>query len=141
MVRISNPLDPYQTRLNVRLEWKRLSAAEIMIRASNSLDQDQARQYAGPDLDPNCLQKLNVTSISNSLDPDKTKQHVGHDLNPNCMQRLSADECYQSKKVWIKIRPDNMSNFPVIWLLYMHRYSLHVLIDSYDSYGPTTALD
>ena len=27
---------------------------------SNSLDPDQARQFVGPDLDPNCLQNLSA---------------------------------------------------------------------------------
>ena len=30
------------------------------IRVSNSLDPDQARHYVGPDLDPNCLQRLSA---------------------------------------------------------------------------------
>ena len=30
------------------------------IRVSNSLDQDQARHFVGPDLDQNCLQKLST---------------------------------------------------------------------------------
>ena len=32
------------------------------IRVSNSLDPDQARQNVGPDLDPNCLQRLSGLS-------------------------------------------------------------------------------
>ena len=39
----------------------------ITIRVSNSLDPDQARRFVGPDL-------------------------VGPDLDPNCLQRLSADK-------------------------------------------------
>ena len=31
-----------------------------MIKASNSLDPDQAQHSVGPDLDPNCLQKLSA---------------------------------------------------------------------------------
>ena len=34
------------------------------IRASNSLDSDQARYFVGPDLDPNCLQKLSADEIN-----------------------------------------------------------------------------
>ena len=34
------------------------------IRVSNSLDPDQARHFDGPDLGPNCLQKLSADSIS-----------------------------------------------------------------------------
>ena len=33
-------------------------------RVSNSLDSDQARQFVGPDLDPNCLQKLSAEDTS-----------------------------------------------------------------------------
>ena len=31
------------------------------IRVSNSLDPDQARHFVGPDLGPNCLQRLSVS--------------------------------------------------------------------------------
>ena len=34
------------------------------IRLSNSLDSDQARHYVGPDLGPNCLQKLSADDTS-----------------------------------------------------------------------------
>ena len=30
------------------------------MRVSNALDQDQARRLVGPDLDPNCLQRLST---------------------------------------------------------------------------------
>ena len=30
---------------------------------SNSLDPDQARHFAGPDLGPNCLQRLSATTL------------------------------------------------------------------------------
>ena len=30
--------------------------------------------------------------VSNSLDPDQALQNVGPDLGPNCLQRLSADD-------------------------------------------------
>ena len=33
----------------------------------------------------------NTTWVSNSLDPDQAGQNVGPDLGPNCLQRLSAD--------------------------------------------------
>ena len=32
------------------------------IKVSNSLDPDQARHFVGPDLDPNCLQKYQLTT-------------------------------------------------------------------------------
>ena len=31
---------------------------------SNSLEQDQARHFVGPDLDPNCLQRLSADDKS-----------------------------------------------------------------------------
>ena len=31
---------------------------------ANSLDQDQARHFVGPDLDPNCLQRLSADDKS-----------------------------------------------------------------------------
>ena len=34
------------------------------VRMSNSLDPDQARHFVGPDLGPNCLQKLSADDIS-----------------------------------------------------------------------------
>ena len=30
--------------------------------------------------------------MSNSLDPDQARQFIGPDLGPNCLQRLSADD-------------------------------------------------
>ena len=35
----------------------------ITIRVANSLDPSQARHCVGPDLDPNCLQRLSVNDI------------------------------------------------------------------------------
>ena len=34
----------------------------------------------------------NNISMSNSLDPGQARQFVGPDLGPNCLQRLSADD-------------------------------------------------
>ena len=33
--------------------------------------------------------------MSNSLDPDQAQHFVGPDLGPNCLQRLSADDTRQ----------------------------------------------
>ena len=33
----------------------------------------------------------NTIRVSNSLDPDQARHFVGPDLGPNCLQRLSAD--------------------------------------------------
>ena len=34
----------------------------------------------------------NTIRVSNSLDPDQARHFVGPDLGPNCLQRLSADD-------------------------------------------------
>ena len=34
----------------------------------------------------------NTIRVSNSLDPDQVRHFVGPDLGPNCLQRLSADD-------------------------------------------------
>ena len=36
--------------------------------------------------------KLNFLRVSNCLDPDQDRHSVGPDLGPNCLQRLTADE-------------------------------------------------
>ena len=33
-----------------------------------------------------------IPSVSQSLDPDQAQHFVGPDLGPNCLQRLSADD-------------------------------------------------
>ena len=35
---------------------------------------------------------LDTIRVSNSLDPDQDRHSVGPDLGPNCLQRLSADD-------------------------------------------------
>ena len=34
----------------------------------------------------------NTIKVSNSLDPDQARHFVGPDLGPNCLQRLSEDD-------------------------------------------------
>ena len=34
----------------------------------------------------------NTIRVSNGLDPDQDRRSVGPDLGPNCFQRLSADD-------------------------------------------------
>ena len=36
------------------------------------------------------LDFFNTIQVSNSLDPDQARHFVGPDLGPNCLQRLSA---------------------------------------------------
>ena len=38
----------------------------------------------------NCFR--NIIGVSNSLDPDQAQHFVGPDLGPNCLQKLSADD-------------------------------------------------
>ena len=35
---------------------------------------------------------MNTIRVSNSLDPDQAQHFVGPDLGPNCLQRLPADD-------------------------------------------------
>ena len=35
---------------------------------------------------------IRIPSVSNRLDPDQARHYVGPDLGPNCLQRLSADD-------------------------------------------------
>ena len=37
------------------------------------------------------LDFFNTIRVSKSLDPDQARHFVGPDLGPNCLQRLSAD--------------------------------------------------
>ena len=39
-----------------------------------------------------CWIIFNTVRVSNSLDPDQARSFVGPDLGPNCLQRLSADD-------------------------------------------------
>ena len=62
------------------------------IRVSNSLEPDQARRSVGPDLVPNCLQKLSADDTRRYGVNILTAASVGPDLVPNCLQKLSADD-------------------------------------------------
>ena len=41
--------------------------------------------------------------MSNSLDPDQERHYVGPDLGPNCLQRLLADDKVTTSKVRVKL--------------------------------------
>ena len=64
---------------------------------SNSLDPDQARHFVGPDLGPNCLQKLSADDTSRH-----THYHVGK-RNTNGYTRIVSiyflSPCLQRKKL------------------------------------------
>ena len=49
--------------------FSKKKSSRSTIRVTNSLDPDQVQQYVGPDLGPNCLQKL-------SLDDPRIAQHA-----------------------------------------------------------------
>ena len=46
---------------------------------------------------------MNVLRLSNSLDPDQDGQKVGPDLDPNCLQRLSLDDKSQQARQSVKL--------------------------------------
>ena len=51
---------------------------------------------------------MNTIRVSNSLDPDQARHFVGPDLDPNCLQRLSADDTSRQKvKVGVAFRKVN----------------------------------
>ena len=41
--------------------------------------------------------------MSNSLDPDQDRHFVGPDLDPNCLQRLSTDYTLEGKELTLLI--------------------------------------
>ena len=41
----------------------------------------------------------NAIRMSNSLDPDQARHFVGPDLGPNCLQRLSADDTSRKRPI------------------------------------------
>ena len=44
----------------------------------------------------------NTNRVSNSLDPDQDQHSVGPDLGPNCLQRLFADDNVLSVLIWVQ---------------------------------------
>ena len=42
--------------------------------------------------------------MSNSLDPDQVRPFVGPDLGPNCLQKLSADKKVAASRQRVKIQ-------------------------------------
>ena len=47
--------------------------------------------------------------MSNSLDPDQDRQYVGPDLGPNCLQRLSADDTRRQRVYKLNLNIINIS--------------------------------
>ena len=50
--------------------------------------------------------------VSNSLDPDQARHYVGPDLPPNCLQKLSVDDSRRLLNMELIILNNVMSNFP-----------------------------
>ena len=44
---------------------------------------------------------------SNSLDPDQARHFVGPDLGPNCLQRLSADDISRASGQRVKYKTNS----------------------------------
>ena len=56
--------------------------------------------------------------VSNSLDPDQAQQFIGPDLGPNCLQRLSADTSMQKVKVGVVFEKVNYDSFSDLFTVY-----------------------
>ena len=85
-----------------------------ILSGSNSLDPDQARRFVGPDLDPNCLQRLSAVGKSRQVFCSKTS------IICVCLQCVSAD---------------NTSRQSIL-----NEYYLGVFVCSAQLNGPTTSL-
>ena len=55
----------WHTWQNAVIEWRTVLSADFRnsLKVSNSLDQDQARLFVGPDLGPTCLQRLSAAEL------------------------------------------------------------------------------
>ena len=45
---------------------------------------------------------MNTTSVSNSLDADQARRFVGPDLGPNCLERLPANDKRRQRPLSVK---------------------------------------
>ena len=70
----------------------------------------------------------NTIRVSNNLDPDQAQQNIGPDLDPNCLQRLSAlagkekSEALKVNNKSLEFHPDN--NYELL----MEPWKVHDLI-------------
>ena len=68
-------------RLNLfKINFFQKKSCRNTIRVANSLDPDQARQYVGPDLDPNCLQNVGLIWIQTVCQSYQQTALVGKDF-------------------------------------------------------------
>ena len=49
--------------------------------------------------------------MSNGLDPDQDRSYVGPDLGPNCLQRLSADDKSPQAREELTVNPSDAKFF------------------------------
>ena len=54
--------------------------------------------------------------MSNSLDPDQAQHFVGPDLGPNCLQRLSADNAGRQKVNMIYIGSILINIYTIVYI-------------------------
>ena len=77
---------------------------------------------------------MNTIGLSNSLDPDQARQNVGPDLGPNCLQRLSTYDTgteARSKVTTVDIKIRNRENAHSFYKSY--RNALHLTRNTDDS--------
>ena len=68
-------------------------------------------------------------SVSNGLDPDQDQYAVGPDLGPNCLQRLSADDKIKwplARKEFIPVRPLAVGSREGVTVLSGTLYSIYI---------------
>ena len=61
---------------------------------STSLDLDQARHFVGPDLGPNCLQRLSADDTSRQRVNDKTICHSQNPISHECIAQSILTRIY-----------------------------------------------
>ena len=72
------------------------------------------------------LEFFNTTRVSNSLHPDQARHFVGPDLGPNCLQRLLADNKSHPKgaelntKQLVDTLAKTLAKVNFIWLQFFH---------------------
>ena len=79
---------------------------------------------------------MNAIRMSNSSDPDQARQNVGPDLGPDCLQKLSADNKIKLFKYYYLMGINSILIFMHKWFLVdippclgdLH-YLAHIILD------------
>ena len=76
----------------------------------------------------------NTIRVSNSLDPDQARHYVGPDLDPNCLQRLSADDTSTLRDIFgiLKIKDGSIKAVYFIFISRMVVFILNINSGSAD---------